>query len=71
MDALARQLCTPLDWEACLGAVLEMQPRAVLELGPGNALARMWTERGTGVPVRAADEFRSLAGILDWVRSQG
>ena len=71
MDALARQLCTPLDWEACLGAVLEMQPTAVLELGPGNALARMWTERETGVPVRAADEFRSLAGILDWVRSQG
>ncbi|MBS0356732.1 MAG: malonate decarboxylase subunit epsilon [Proteobacteria bacterium] len=71
MDALARQISTPLDWDACLGAVLEMQPDAVLEIGPGNALARMWGERGSGVPVRASDDFRSAAGIVDWVTARG
>lgn len=70
MDALARQISTPLDWDACLGAVLEMQPDVVLEIGPGNALARMWGERDNGVPVRASDDFRSAAGIVDWVRAR-
>lgn len=69
-DALARQISTPLDWDACLEAVLEMQPDALLEIGPGNALARMWSERGSGVPVRATDDFRSVAGIVDWVRAR-
>ncbi|WP_079436837.1 acyltransferase domain-containing protein [Zoogloea sp. LCSB751] len=71
MDALARQISTPLDWDACLGAVLEMQPDVVLEIGPGNALARMWGERDSGVPVRASDDFRSAAGIIDWVNARG
>ena len=68
MDSLARQISTPLDWEACLSAVLEMQPDVLLEIGPGNALARMWSERDTGVPVRASADFRTVAGIVDWVR---
>jgi [acyl-carrier-protein] S-malonyltransferase len=38
LNALARQICTPLDWAACLQTVLEMQPDVVLEIGPGNAL---------------------------------
>lgn len=71
MDSLERQISTPLDWEACLSAVLEMQPDVLLEIGPGNALARMWSERGTGVPVRASADFRTVAGIVDWVRQFG
>jgi len=70
MEALARQISTPLDWDACLGAVLEMQPDAVLEIGPGNALARMWGERESAVPVRASDDFRTVAGIIEWVRAR-
>jgi [acyl-carrier-protein] S-malonyltransferase len=70
LDALARQISTPLDWDACLRAVLEMQPDAVLEIGPGNALARMWGERGSGVPVRASDDFRSVEGMIAWVQAR-
>ena len=66
-DRLALQISTRLDWDACLGAVLEMQPEMVLEIGPGRALARMWEEWGTGIPARAADDFRSVQGILDWL----
>ena len=69
LDALARQICTPLDWAACLQAVAEMQPDAVLEIGPGNALSRLFAELAPNVPVRACDDFRSVDGIVRWVES--
>lgn len=69
LDALARQICTPLDWAACLQAVREMQPDAVLEIGPGNALAKLFGELAPAIPVRACDDFRSVEGIVRWVES--
>ena len=67
LDALARQISMPLDWQACLHAVEEMQPQRVLEIGPGDALARMWRDLDNGIPVRAVDDFRSEEGILRWL----
>lgn len=67
-DALARQIFTPLDWAACLDAVRELQPDAVLEIGPGNALSKLFGEVAPAIPVRASDDFRSPAGIIDWLR---
>lgn len=67
LDALARQICTPLDWAACLQAVREMQPDAVLEIGPGNALAKLFGELAPEIPVRASDDFRSIDGIVGWL----
>lgn len=68
----AKQLClqisTRMDWEACLAAVQEMRPDAVLEIGTGRALTRMWDERRTGIPARASDDFRSTTGICEWLR---
>lgn len=69
LDALARQICTPLDWAACLQTVREMQPDAVLEIGPGNALAKLFGELAPEIPVRACDDFRSIEGIVRWLDS--
>lgn len=69
LHALARQICTRLDWAACLQTVLEMQPDIVLEIGPGNALARLFAELAPNVPARACDDFRSNDGIVRWVCS--
>lgn len=69
VDALARQICTPLDWAACLEAVVELQPDAVLEIGPGNALAKLFGELAPAIPVRASDDFRSVDGIVRWLES--
>lgn len=69
LAALARQICTPLDWAACLQAVVEMQPDAVLEIGPGNALTRLFGELAPSIPARACDDFRSVEGIVRWVES--
>lgn len=71
VEALARQISMPLNWDACLEAVYEMQPDVLLEIGPGNALARMWDDRKTDIPVRASDDFRSVDGMLAWIRSHG
>ena len=70
MAALAKQISTPLNWKACLEAVYEMRPNLVLEIGPGNALARMWDECGYDIPARATDDFKTLDGILRWVESK-
>jgi [acyl-carrier-protein] S-malonyltransferase len=67
LDALARQISTCLNWAACLEALPEMGCRVVLELGPGNALARMVRDRWPALPARSAAEFRSLQGVADWV----
>lgn len=67
LDALARQISTPLDWAACLNTVRELQPDVVLEIGPGNALSKLFAELAPDIPVRASDDFRSAAGLLDWL----
>ena len=66
-SALARQLATPLDWQACMESVAEMQPDAVLEIGPGNALARMLAEAAPELAVRAMEDFRETASAVAWV----
>jgi [acyl-carrier-protein] S-malonyltransferase len=69
LDALARQICTPLDWAACLQTVREMQPDAVLEIGPGNSLTRLFSELAPDIPARACDDFRSVEGIVRWLEA--
>ena len=70
VSALSRQLATPLDWSACIEAIAEMQPDAVLEIGPGNALARMMVESAPDVRVRSLDEFRDPAAAIAWAARQ-
>jgi len=69
LTALARQIATPLDWATCLQTVREMQPDAVLEIGPGNAMTRLFSELAPEIPARATDDFRSADGIVRWVES--
>jgi [acyl-carrier-protein] S-malonyltransferase len=51
-------------------AIAEMQPDAVLEIGPGNALARMLVESAPDVRVRSLDEFRDPAAAIAWAARQ-
>lgn len=70
VSALSRQLATMLDWEACMDAVAETQPDAVVEIGPGNALARMLAEAAPHIPVRSLDDFRDPAAAIAWAARQ-
>jgi [acyl-carrier-protein] S-malonyltransferase len=66
-QTLARQIATSLHWDACLEAAFEHGATAVLELGPGRALAEMAASLRPDLPVRSLDDFRSLDGARAWV----
>jgi [acyl-carrier-protein] S-malonyltransferase len=67
--ALAAQIATTVRWDECMENVMARQVRCVLELGPGQALARMWNQRWPTVPARACDDFRSAAAVAAWLNS--
>jgi hypothetical protein len=39
----------------------------VLEIGPGQALSRMWNQRYPDTPARSCDDFRSASAVTDWI----
>lgn len=65
--ALARQIAQTVAWDECMDAIAERGVHAVLEIGPGAALARMWQERHAHIPARSVDEFRSATAIVAWL----
>ena len=64
---LARQLGSRLDWAACLEAMVEARVDRILELGPGQALAKMSRDLSLFEEVRALDDFRSMEGVRNWI----
>jgi [acyl-carrier-protein] S-malonyltransferase len=66
-DKLVRQICTPVDWAACLESCREAEAESALELGPGTALSRMAASLFRADGVHSADEFRSLDGLRAWL----
>jgi [acyl-carrier-protein] S-malonyltransferase len=66
--ALAAQIAQTVRWDECMENVAARQVRCVLELGPGQALTRMWNQRYPAIPARACDDFRSTAAIASWLR---
>lgn len=67
-EKLALQISHTIDWAACLEAILEDGADAVLELGPGHALATMARSALPNSRLRAIEDFRSIAGVTDWIR---
>ena len=65
--ALAAQLVQPVRWAACMHVMSESGITAALELGPGNALARMLSARHPHIACRSASDFRTLDGLVSWV----
>jgi [acyl-carrier-protein] S-malonyltransferase len=65
--ALAEQIAHPVLWARCLDTLAERGVRCVLEIGPGDALSRMWQTRHPQVPARSVDQFQQRQGIIDWV----
>ncbi|WP_018043358.1 hypothetical protein [Methylobacterium sp. 88A] len=70
LDKLAEAISRTIDWAACLDGIREAGARAVLELGPGHALATMARDAMPGAAVHAVSDFRSLSGLTDWLAAQ-
>jgi [acyl-carrier-protein] S-malonyltransferase len=68
VQKLARQICTPIDWAACLESCREAGAGLALELGPGRALSHMAAPLFPAGRVRSAEDFRTVAGLRAWLK---
>lgn len=66
-DKLARQICTPVNWMACLESCREAEAELALEFGPGTALSHMAAPFFPAGGVRSTDEFHTVAGLRTWL----
>ncbi len=64
---LGRQVAETVDWAACLDACRAAGATHALELGPGDALARMAGEVLDPRACRSVAEFRTLHGVAQWM----
>lgn len=69
-STLAQQLTHPIRWSSCMDACAERGVNIALELGPGSALSRMVRERHPHIECRSVSDFRSLTGVVNWLRSR-
>jgi [acyl-carrier-protein] S-malonyltransferase len=65
--ALAAQIARTVRWDDCMENIHARGPSCVLEMGPGQALARMWNQRYPEIPARSCDDFRSTSTITEWI----
>ena len=64
---LTRQIAHTVRWDEVMDQLAARAPSCVLEIGGGQALARLWQQRHPSIPARSADEFRTLDGVLAWI----
>ncbi len=65
---LAAQISQTLHWAACLDACRAAGVEAILELGPGHALANMARQLMPQIEVRSVDDFRTPTGVVTWLQ---
>jgi [acyl-carrier-protein] S-malonyltransferase len=66
-EKLARQIEQTVDWAACMESCRAAGVAKVLELGPGDALARMMHEVIPLGDVHSLPQFHSLSGLQHWI----
>ncbi len=71
VDALSRQISTTLRWDRCMTALEEAGITTVIELGPGNDLAKLIEAEHPRISARSVDEFRDWRAVGRWVESRG
>ena len=65
--ALSAQIAATVRWDECMDAIAARQVRCVLEVGPGQALARLWNQRHPDIAARSCDDFRSVQAVVQWI----
>ena len=67
IDALSRQIATTIRWDRCMDALTEFGIDTVIELGPGNDLARLVEAEHPQIAARAVDDFGDYRALADWL----
>lgn len=70
LGALSRQISTTLRWDRCMTALDEAGVNVVIELGPGNDLAKLIEAEYPHISARSVDEFRDWQAVGRWLESR-
>lgn len=70
VSSLVRQISVRLDWASTMLALREYGVTATLEFGAGKALTKMMEEELPDATARAADDFKTIAGLSNWIARQ-
>ncbi|MBA3623370.1 MAG: acyltransferase domain-containing protein [Methylibium sp.] len=69
-QALQRAVCEPVRWDDCMRGIVESGVRVVLDLGPGQTLAKLCAQAHPELVTRSVADFRSARGVADWLHRQ-
>lgn len=69
VQSLATQICQTVQWQRVMQQAVEHGARVFLELGPGSALSRRTRELHPQLQARSVEDFHTLEGVVEWVRS--
>lgn len=70
VEALSRQIATTIRWDRCMASLAEAGIDTVIELGPGNDLAKLIELEHPRISARSLDEFRDWRGLEGWLATR-
>lgn len=66
VNALSRQMASTIDWSGCMETLVESGIERVIELGPGNDLAKLFETEYPRIAARSVAEFKDYRAVSDW-----
>jgi [acyl-carrier-protein] S-malonyltransferase len=70
IDALSSQIRSTLRWDTCMSALVEAGVDTVIELGPGNDLAKIIETDHPRISARSVDDFCDWRSLSGWLTSR-
>lgn len=67
IDTLSRQIATAIRWDGCMDALEESGIDRVIELGPGNDLAKLVGAEHPQIAAHAVEDFGDYRALADWL----
>lgn len=67
IKALSQQMAVTIRWDSCMETLVESGIDRVVELGPGNDLARLFEAEYPHIGARAVSDFRDCRALAEWL----
>lgn len=67
INSLKQAISEPINWQQCMNTIQDIGVKVVLELGPGNGLAKMISGIYPAISARSVVDFRTPEGVRNWL----
>lgn len=67
INSIKDAISVPINWQQCMNTIMGLGVKVVLELGPGNALAKMISGIHPAISARSVVDFRTPEGVRNWL----